>query len=992
MRSLHFPLARLRPARILAFLGLLLTTAATTVAATLPAGFTETRVATGLSNPTAMAFAPDGRLFVCQQGGQLRVIENGTLLPAPFLSVTVSSSGERGLLGIAFDPDFATNNFLYVYYTATTPAVHNRISRFTANGNVAVAGSETVLLDLDNLSSATNHNGGAMHFGPDGKLYVAVGENATASNAQSFNNLLGKMLRLNADGSIPTDNPFFGSTTGRNRAIWALGLRNPFTFAFQPGTGRMFINDVGQNTTEEINDGIAGSNYGWPNSEGPTTTPGHRGPIFWYLHGSTATTGCAITGGTFYNPDTVQFPDSFVGTYFFADFCTGWIRRFNPATGTATGFATGAPSPVDLQVSADGSLYYLERGTGSVWRVRSTEEEAPEITTQPASQTVSVGQSASFTVAASGTAPLSYQWQRNGVDIPGATAATYTLASAAASDDGALFQAVVTNDAGSATSNAATLTVTFNNAPVATITAPANQTLYSAGDTIAYAGTGSDAEDGTLPPSAFTWRVDFHHDTHTHPFVPATTGSRSGTFTIPTTGETAANVWYRIILTVRDSGGLTFTTFTDVVPRTVTLNLATTPPGLQVTLDGQPMTTPLAVVSVVGMQRTLGAISPQSTGGTTYVFQAWSDGGASTHTVATPSTDTTYTATYVASSVPPGIGLQGYYFNNADFTGTTLTRLDGTVDFNWASGVPLVGIAADTFSVRWSGQVRAQVTGTHTFYTTSDDGVRLFVNNVPIVDNWTNHAATENSGSIALTAGQLYDIRLEYYENGGLAVSRLSWSAPGLAKAVIPRASLYPYALLVVGSTTLNSGDSAARDRLVSAGYVPVVRTSSASTTADAGGKALVLISSTSTSTSVGTKYRTAATPALVWESLVFDDFGMTGTTSGTSFGTQTGQTQVVITNAAHPLAAGLSGTVNVTSASATFSWGVPNANAAVVARPPTNGGRASIFAYERGASMPGLIAPGRRVGFFLQDTTASLLTPAGQSLFDAAVRWVTGQ
>src|SRR6185436_19817850 len=160
-------------------------------AATLPSGFTETRVTGGLADPTAMAFAPDGRLFVAQQGGQLRVIKNGALLATPFLTVTVSSSGERGLLGVAFDPDFASNGFVYVYYTATTPAIHNRVSRFTASGDVAAPGSEVVILDLNNLSGATNHNGGALHFGPDGKLYVAVGENADGSNSQTLGNLLG---------------------------------------------------------------------------------------------------------------------------------------------------------------------------------------------------------------------------------------------------------------------------------------------------------------------------------------------------------------------------------------------------------------------------------------------------------------------------------------------------------------------------------------------------------------------------------------------------------------------------------------------------------------------------------------------------------------------------------------------------------------------------------------------------------------------------------
>src|SRR5215216_4321486 len=146
-------------------------------AATVPTGFTDSLVASGLTDPTAMALAPDGRIFVCEQRGTLRVIKNGVLLPTPFLSVTVDSAGERGLLGIAFDPNFVSNQLVYVYYTVPTPA-HNRVSRFTASGDVALAGSETILMELPNLSTATNHNAGAIHFGPDGDLYIAVGDNA----------------------------------------------------------------------------------------------------------------------------------------------------------------------------------------------------------------------------------------------------------------------------------------------------------------------------------------------------------------------------------------------------------------------------------------------------------------------------------------------------------------------------------------------------------------------------------------------------------------------------------------------------------------------------------------------------------------------------------------------------------------------------------------------------------------------------------------------
>lgn len=354
--------------RLVTLVFLILAFSSLSYAATLPQGFTETAIS-GLSNPTAMEIAPDGRIFICQQGGALRVIKNGALLPAPFLTLSVDSSGERGLLGIAFDPNFAANQFLYVYYTVSTNPRHNRVSRFTANGDVVVPGSEQVILELDNLTSATNHNGGAIHFGPDGKLYIAVGENATTSNAQTLGNMLGKILRINSNGTIPTDNPFFNNATGNNRSIWALGLRNPFTFAFQPGTNRMFINDVGASAWEEINDGIAGSNYGWPATEGVTNNPAFRSPLFAYAHGQSSTTGCAIAGGAFYNPTTVRFPTSFIGKYFFADLCSGWIRVFDPATGTASGFATGIAQPVDLKVGNDGNLYYLARGSSSLFRV-----------------------------------------------------------------------------------------------------------------------------------------------------------------------------------------------------------------------------------------------------------------------------------------------------------------------------------------------------------------------------------------------------------------------------------------------------------------------------------------------------------------------------------------------------------------------------------------------------------------------------------------------
>jgi glucose/arabinose dehydrogenase len=615
-------------------------------AATLPSGFAETRIATGIANPTAMTFAPDGRLFVCQQGGQLRVIKNGALLTTPFLTLNVNSSGERGLLGVAIDPDFASNGFVYVYYTTASAPIHNRVSRFTAsaaNPDVVAAGSEVQLLNLPNLSSATNHNGGAIHFGTGRGLFIAVGDNATPANAQSLNTTLGKVLRINADGSIPTSNPFVSQTTGINQAIFARGLRNPFTFAVDRTNGRIHINDVGAMSWEEVNLVSAGVNFGWPQTEGPNPpgVAGVRYPIHSYEN---AGSNCAIVGAAFYRPATQTFPSAYAGRYFFGDFCGGFIRMLSPPNyDTSAGFATGINALVDIQVAPDGSLWYLARGGGEVFRVRFTGAVAPTITSHPSNVTVAAGQSASFTVAASGTAPLQYQWQRNGQVISSATSPTLTLASTSVADNGAVFRAMVSNVTGSVLSNPATLTVLANAAPTGNITAPANGTTYGGGQTFTFSGTGTDPENGTLPASAFTWRVDFHHDGHTHPHVLPFSGATSGTFTAANRGETSANVFYRIVLTVRDAAGLTHTSTRDVRPRTSIVRLESNVANAQLTLDGAPITAPLQFVGVEGIIRSIGVVTPQTTGGTAYQFVSWSDGGAATHEITTPVNDTTYT-------------------------------------------------------------------------------------------------------------------------------------------------------------------------------------------------------------------------------------------------------------------------------------------------------------------------------------------------------------
>lgn len=337
--------------------------------AAVPAGFKQSIVVRNLIQPTRMAIAPDGRIFITEQAGRIRIVEQGSLQTQPFLNIAsrVDSQGERGLLGIAFDPNFLINQWVYVFYTSKTPVIHNRVSRFKANGDTVLPESEDVLLEIQASGSAQHHNGGSINFGADERLYIAVGDGGTSTNAQLMENLKGKILRINKDGSIPSDNPFYHSTTGINRAIWAKGLRNPYSFAVQRETGRIFINDVGEDTWEEVNQGIKGSNYGWPHFEGNGGNPQFRNPIIVYPHNPIGCT--AIVGSAFYNPINDRFPSDYVGDYFYGDLCAGWVRRYDIATKKTTGFANGMGQIVDIQVGLGGVMYVLRRDGGIIYSI-----------------------------------------------------------------------------------------------------------------------------------------------------------------------------------------------------------------------------------------------------------------------------------------------------------------------------------------------------------------------------------------------------------------------------------------------------------------------------------------------------------------------------------------------------------------------------------------------------------------------------------------------
>ena len=818
----------------------------------LPTGFGERQYATGLTNPTAMAFAPDScpasgipvhRLFVCEQAGTVRVLRNGALRATPFLTVNADTRGERGLDGIVFDPNFAANGYVYIYYTIrpannSTPT-HNRVVRVQAdpaNPDVALHGSARTILDLPDLGPAQIHNGSAMHFGPDGKLYIAVGENGNGANAQSLDTVLGKILRINpvpenADGTnpestFPTDNPFYNTATGLNRAIYCLGLRNPFTFAFQPTTGRMFIDDVGSYIWEEINEGGSGRNYGWPTIEGPVQPPvnGFTNPIFAYHHfpvqGGTPL-GCAITGGTFYNPPAscsgevpYGFPSFYVGQYFFLDLCGDWIYTMDPTQIDPTNpygfhrisqFATNIHgSPTYLTGGPDRNLYYISRDDGAVYQIRYPASFAPTIGTQPEDVLVGQGWPATFTVAASGSPPLHYRWQRNNVDIPDApNSDSYTIQNpTVATDNGARFRCIVTNSFGSTHTREALLSVTTKQPPVCTISSPAQNTYYEAGHTITFQGSAvdghdivtGDPQDGILSPNAFTWQVLFEHhpldnpNHHTHPFFPPTSGIAGGTFTIPRTGETDPDVWYRIFFTARDSYGLSTTIVRDIFPRHVQMRVSTSPVPLPVKVDASPKSAPYDFWSVVHMIRSIGVDSPQVLNGLTYDFVFWSDRGGRFHNISAPRTATGYVANFWKRLGYGSITANPNPIHATDQSGkgaTTLLWSSGqTNEVEVRRGAPGGQLIARSGSGSFS-----QVTNN-----SISDGTKIFLqdvsNNQPLTRTYTLDSVTLHVTPFSqLTTGGTGQITANpnpfVLDSVGLGETTLAWTSSGVTAVEI---------------------------------------------------------------------------------------------------------------------------------------------------------------------------------------------------------------
>ncbi len=399
------------------------------------AGFTDTAVVTTLDQPTDFAWTPDGRMLILEKTGKVRLVVGGVLQTDAVVSLPVESSGEMGLLGICLDLNFASNGYVYLYYTTKAPA--NRLSRFTMSGATIESASEAVLLDNIDATSGT-HNGGTVAIGPDGKLWIAPGDSGSFPVGEKSQNLSpgsysGKVLRMELNGSPAAGNPYLGDATKEQR-IYAYGLRNVFRFTFRPSNGALFAADVGDLTYEEIDVVTSGGNYGWPTAEGPFGQSGCTGcipPVFSYDHGI----GRTIVGGAFVTG--ASYP-GLQGKYVLSDYVDDWIRFLefdgsNAVVGTLQDLATSAEGPVAFHNGPDGLLYYAAIKSGSIYRINPppasffTLAPCRAIDTRNAAgpfggPALAAGETRAFTLAGRCTIPASARSVSANVTVTGPTA------------------------------------------------------------------------------------------------------------------------------------------------------------------------------------------------------------------------------------------------------------------------------------------------------------------------------------------------------------------------------------------------------------------------------------------------------------------------------------------------------------------------------------------------------------------------------------------
>lgn len=669
-------------------------------APTYPAGFEERTVASNLTGPTTAAWAPDGRLFVAEKAGKLKVVPAGGGAASTILDLSgqVNSYWDRGLLGLALDSNFASNRYVYLLYTREvapmTPdgsgAMVSRLTRITVNPDNSVqnpAAPETILLGsyasgtcpapsntLDCIpSEGASHSIGTVRSAPDGTLWVGSGDASSfgavdplALGTYDERSFRGKILHVDRAGRGLARHPFCPTNANLDNTctkLHAKGFRNPFRFTLRPGGG-LAVGDVGWNTREEVDligEG-GGNSYGWPCYEGTIRTPGYRdrsecateyakegtssahlGPAHDYVHEGSS----SVLAGPEYSGD--QYPNGYRGTLFFGDYSKGFVRRLeidaqNRVTAVRD-FALGWTGTA-LEAAPNGDLVYVSfgtgaAGTGSVKRIVYSPGNASPVAV--ASATPDFGQpplrvqfDASGSSDRDGDA-LTYQW-----DFGDGTTGTGVRPAHTYTAAGSYTARLTVSDGRGLTGSETVTIVVGNEPPTPTIEAPVAGSLFRAGQTVNLRGSATDPEDGPLPSSALSWHVVLIHIDHVH-VVGDFTGAQASFLA---RDDHDADSYYEVTLTARDSRGQTASRTREVRPQTTDVSVTSSPPGAPITWAGSGATAPLQTRAAVGFRTTVSAADSFVRQGRLLRFDSWSDGGPRAHDITVPATPVAVEARY----------------------------------------------------------------------------------------------------------------------------------------------------------------------------------------------------------------------------------------------------------------------------------------------------------------------------------------------------------